>query len=64
MEKKKVGIILWKGIISKQHSNIYCLNCLQSFTTKNKLESHERVFKRKDFFGIVLPTQKNIYIRI
>ena len=50
---------LLRGITSKQHGDLYCLNCLLSFATKNKLKSHEKVCKNKDFCGIVLPTQKN-----
>ena len=28
------------GIMSKHHSDFYCLNCLQSFATENKPEFH------------------------
>ena len=35
------------------------LNCLHSFKTENKLKSHEKLCKNKDFFGIVMPAEKN-----
>ena len=38
---------------------IYCLNCLHSFRTKNKLKSHEKACKNKDFCGIVMLSGKD-----
>ena len=35
------------------------MNCLHSFKTENKLESHKKVCKNKDFFGIVMPSEKD-----
>ena len=49
-------LTLLGGITSKHHSDFYCLNCFHSFATKNKLESHEKVCKKKDFCRITLPT--------
>ena len=51
-------LVLLSGITSKHHGNFYCLNCLHSFATKNKLESHKNVCKKKGFRGIAFPTQK------
>ena len=42
--------------MSKQYNYFYCV---QSFATKNKLESLEKVGRNKDFWGIALPTQRN-----
>ena len=47
--------ILLRGITSKHHDDFYCLNCLHSFRTENKLKSHEKACKNKDFCGIVMP---------
>ena len=33
----------------KHHSDFYVLNCLHSFLTENKLESHEKICKNEDF---------------
>ena len=34
-------------------------NCLHFFRTENKLKSHEKVCKNKDFCGIVMPSEKD-----
>ena len=54
---KKLSALL-RGITSKHQGDFYCLNCLHSFATKNKLKSHEKVCKNKEFCGIVLPIPK------
>ena len=35
------------------------MNFLHFFRTENKLKSHEKVFKSKDFCGIVMPSGRN-----
>ena len=55
---KRLSALL-HGITSKHNGNFYCLSCLDSFRTKNKLKSHEKVCKNKDFRGIVLPSEKD-----
>ena len=35
------------------------MNCPHSFRTENKLKSHEKVCKYKDFCGIVMPSEKD-----
>ena len=53
---------LLTGMISKHHGDFYCLNCLHSLRTENKLKSHEKVCKNKDFCGIVLSSEKDIVL--
>ena len=48
-----------RGITSKHHSDFYCLNCLYSFRTKNRIKSLEKVCENKDFCGIVMPSEKD-----
>ena len=55
---KKLSTLL-RGITSKHDGDFYCLNCLHSFRTENKLKSHEKVCKNKDFCGIVMPSEKD-----
>ena len=55
---KKLSALL-HGITSKHKVDFHCLNCLHSFRTENKLESHEKVCKNKDFYGIVMPSKKD-----
>ena len=38
---KKLSALL-RGITSKNHGDFYCLNCVHSFGTKSKLESHKK----------------------
>ena len=52
---KKLSALL-HGITSKYKGDFYCLVCLHSFKTENKLKSHEKVSKNKDFCGIVMPS--------
>ena len=49
---------LFRGTTSKSNGDFYCLNCLHSFRTKNKLRFREKVCKNKAFCAIVLPSQK------
>ena len=34
---------LLRGVTSKYDGDFYCLTCFDSFRTKNKLESHEKI---------------------
>ena len=43
---KKLSTLL-RGITSKHHGDFYCLNCLHSFRTENKLKSHEKYVRIK-----------------
>ena len=45
---KTLSAILY-GITSKYKGDFYCLDCLHSFRTENKLKSHEKVCKNKTF---------------
>ena len=45
---KKLSVLLI-GIASKHKGDFCCLNCLHSFRTMKKLESHKKVFKNKIF---------------
>ena len=33
------------------------MNCLHSFRTKNKLETHKKVCKNKDIWDVVMPSE-------
>ena len=50
---KKI-ISIFKGNYIKNNGNFYCLNCLHSFRTKNKLESHKRVCENKSFCYVIM----------
>ena len=40
---------LLRGANSKPNGDYYCINCLHSFRTKNKLKSHKNVCKNHDY---------------
>ena len=40
---------LFKGITSNYKGDFYCLNCLHSFRTYNKLKKHEEFCENNDF---------------
>ena len=35
--------VLLKGITLRHVGDFYCINCFQSYSTKNKLKKHEKV---------------------
>ena len=43
---------LLRETTSKNIGGFYCLNCLHSYRTKNKLESH-----KKDFCVVIMPSE-------
>ena len=55
---KKLSALL-REIASKYYGDLYCLYCLPSFRTKNKLESHKKVCENKDVCNIVMPSEDN-----
>ena len=52
---KKLSALL-RGITSKSDGGFYCLNCLHSFRTKNKPESHKRACE--DFCDVNIPSDE------
>ena len=55
--KKIIRITTWNNF--KTQGDFYCLNCLHSFITDNKVKSHEKVCKNNDFCVIVKPSEKD-----
>ena len=53
--KKTISII--KRTTSKHHGDFYCLSCLHSFATENKLESHKKLCKNNIFCNITMPSE-------
>ena len=48
-----------RGITSKHKSDFYYLNWLHSFRRENKLKSHKKLCKNKDFCGCLMPSEKH-----
>ena len=41
--------------LSNHHGYFYCLNCFNSYTTKNKLKEHEEICNKNDSCRIEMP---------
>ena len=46
---------LTEGISSNHKEGFYCLNCFNSYTSKNKLKKHEEICNNHDDCPIVMP---------
>ena len=46
---------LLQGKSSNHHEDFYCLNCFNSYTTKNKLKEHEEICNNHDSCRIEMP---------
>ena len=56
--EQKRGML--RGIASKRCDDFSCLNCLHCFTTKNNLESHQKLREKRDFCFIIMPGEAKI----
>ena len=54
---------VFRGMTSNNNGDFYCLNCLRSFRTKNKLEMHEKICKDHDFCKLIMPNENNYIIK-
>ena len=50
---------LFKGITSKHDGDAYCLNCLCSYRTENKLKKHKKVCENHDYCYVEMPEEDN-----
>ena len=48
---------LLKGVSSNHKEDFYCLNCFNSYTTKNKLKEHEEICNKHDSCRMEMPEQ-------
>ena len=61
-------ILLWKGLsallkgIASSHvRDFYCLNCFHSYSTKEKLKKHEKVWNDHDYYYVEMPVKTTKY---
>ena len=54
---------LLRGITSTHKEDFYCLNCLHSYRTKNKLEEHKKICENHNYCNIEMPTKDNNIIK-
>ena len=50
---------LLTGITSNHKEDFYCLNCFDSYRTKNTLEAHKKISKNRDYCHVEMPTKDN-----
>ena len=48
---------LLRGITSNHNGDFYCLNCLHSYRTKEKLKKHEKVCNNHDYCYVKMPNK-------
>ena len=46
---------LLQGKSSNHHEDFYCLNCFNSYTTKNNLKEREEICNNHDSYRIEMP---------
>ena len=51
---------LLRGITSNHNGDFYCLNCLDSYRSKNTLKKHKQICKNHDFCNLKMPHADNI----
>ena len=51
--------VLLRGITSNHKEDIYCLICFHSYSTKNKIEKHEKVCNDHHFCYVEVPNENN-----
>ena len=54
---------LLKGITSNHKEDFDCLNCFHSHRTKNKLESHKKIYENRDYCHVQMPNEYNKIIK-
>ena len=54
---------LFKKTSSNHKEDFYCLNCFNSYTTKNKLKEHEKICNNHDSCRIEMPEWVNKIIK-
>ena len=55
---KKLSTLL-KGIITKHNGDFYCLNCFNSYSTKEKLKKHRNLCINHDYCYVETPGKDN-----
>ena len=56
---KKLSALI-RGITSTNNGDFYCLNCLHSYRTKDRLKKHKNVCKDHDYCDVEIPDKDNI----
>ena len=59
---KSISALL-RGITSNNNGDFYCLKCFHSYTTKKRLEKHEKTCKNYDFCHVKMHDEDNTILK-
>ena len=51
--------VLFREITGNNHGDFHCLNCFQSYTMKNKLKKHKKVYENHDYCNEEMSEEDN-----
>ena len=51
---------LLRGITGNNHGDFYCLNCLHSYTTKNRLKKHQKICENYEYCKLEMPKKVSV----
>ena len=51
---------LLRGITGNNHGDFYCLNCLHSYTTKNRLKKHRKICENHRNCELEMPKKGSV----
>ena len=54
---------LFTGVTSNHKEYFYCLNCIHSYRTKNKLDAHKKISENHEYCHIEMPNKDNNKIK-
>ena len=50
---------LLRGVTGNNNGDFYCLNCFHAYRTKNKLETHKKIYENCDYCHAEMPNEDN-----
>ena len=50
---------LFRGLTGNNNGDFYCLNCFQSYNTKNNLKKHKKLCENYDYCFVEMPEECN-----
>ena len=51
---------LLRGITGNNHGDFYCLNCLHSYITKNRLKKHQKICENHEYYKLEMPKKGSV----
>ena len=54
---------LLRGVTGNNNGDFYCLNCFRAYTTKNKLETHQKICEYRDYCHVEMPNEDNKIVK-